>query len=60
MLYFFEDDENCSRQLFTTLKQKFHRSDTTEEEKIQILTLLPEKWPYKKISREMGTSRYLI
>ena len=60
MLYFFEDDENCSPQLLTILKEKFHRSNTTQKEKIQILTLLPDKGPYKKIAHEIGTSRYLI
>ena len=57
---FFEDDENCSPQLLTTLKEKFHRYNTTQKEKRQILTLLPDKEPYKKIDREIGTSRYLI
>ena len=60
VLYFFEDDENCSPQLLITLKEKFHRSNITQKEKIQILTLLPDKGPFKKIAREIGTSRYLI
>ena len=59
MLYFFEDDENCSPQLLTALKEKFHRSDTTQEEKIQILKLLPDKWSYI-VSADLSFSQLIV
>lgn len=45
--------------IITRLKYKFHDGDTTNSEKLQILTILPSTWSAKKISRVMNSSEHM-
>lgn len=53
-----DDDENF-RSLIKMLHDKFHDKETEMSSKIQILTLLPEKWSESCICETMNTSRHL-
>ncbi|KAF5274534.1 hypothetical protein FQA39_LY07146 [Lamprigera yunnana] len=55
-----DEEEQFPSQLLSTLKEKFHQSNVTLEQKMQILTLLPNNWSVKRAAEEMNTSRYFI
>lgn len=44
----------------TECKKKFHHEDTTESDRVRILTLLPRNWSVRKAAHTMNTSRYRV
>ncbi|XP_044575208.1 uncharacterized protein LOC123259016 [Cotesia glomerata] len=54
-----DDDGENFRSLIEKLHDKFNDKETEKSLKIQILTLLPEKWGERRICKTMNTSRHL-
>lgn len=50
----------CFNDLLDNMKLKFHDENTTKDEKIQLLTLLPLNWQYNDIVRHFDVSNYMI
>lgn len=42
------------------LKEKYHEKNITDDEKMQILTLFPQRWTIAKVAKILGTSRYFV
>lgn len=49
-----------SSRLIFELKEKLHKVDTTYEEKVQILTLLPTNVTAYKVAKIMNTTVYMV
>ena len=54
-----DDDSENFRALIKMLHDKFNDEETEKSLKIQILTLLPEKWTERRICETMNTSRHM-
>lgn len=46
--------------LLENMKTKFHDDNTSKQEKLQILTLLPQSWSYEEIKKHFDASNYMI
>ncbi|XP_033225051.1 uncharacterized protein LOC117177995 [Belonocnema kinseyi] len=55
-----KDEYEHSPQFISELKAKFHDPNKSQQEKIQILTVLGTKWSVHKTAKLMNTSRYII
>lgn len=54
-----DDDGENFRSIIEKLHDKFNDKETEKSLKIQILTLLPEKWSERRICETLNSSRHL-
>lgn len=54
------DSAKCFTELFLKLKAKIHEDGVTYDEKIQILTFMPDRWSNKTIADKMDVTVYMV
>lgn len=52
--------EAAFTEMIQDYKEKFQQPNTTRNQRIQILTLLPKSWSNVKICNEFGASMYFV
>lgn len=55
-----QEERNHNEEILEQLKNQFHSLNTTNVERILILTLAPKSWSARQTAKEFDTSRHKV